>query len=70
MFVTAKGNHAASAIAFLFREVPTPTHGEEDQKSHFTTQKTEGGTYMMTLPRSRRASATQQGLEAPSIAKA
>lgn len=44
MFVTAKGNHATSAIAFLFREVPTPTHGEEDENSHFTTQKTEGGT--------------------------
>lgn len=70
MFVTSKGNHAASAVAFLFREVPTPMPGEKDQKSRFTAQKTEGGAYTMTLPRSRRVSAIQQDLEAPSITKA
>lgn len=70
MFVTSKGNHAASAVAFLFREVPTPTRGEKDQKSHFTTQKTERGTYATTLPRSGGVSARQQDLEVPSIAKA
>jgi len=56
---------------FLFREAPTPAHGEQDQKKpHFATQKPAGGTYTATLPRSAQAPATQQDLEAPSIAEA
>lgn len=49
-----------------FSDVPTPTDGEKAQKSCFTTQKTEEGTYTVTLPRS----VLQQDREAPSIAEA